>query len=434
MYQLVLRSVQILKFIHQKVGDAGPDFSGKFLVVTQQADAGRNNLIQIKQVALAQAAKIRPQRVGFGIAFRQLRLAGEEERGLPPDVLPLALGKLRVALADYALPHLRPGQRELRTATAQPAQTEAVEGLDQRGLLAHAGGQPLPDFLCRFVRKRDDDQRPLALLQQADSPPHQRVRLAGARPGLNDDPVGIAVHSGLLLRVEQAAQRLWLALILVFETESSLSALLLFSWLGRAQTEKIELTAQLGPLVFGKDLDHSEFTVIAGLADDLAFPHPLHGLGEQGRNCCKLRQRRVQQQAELRAEGVDQPSIGFIHPLAGRAAAEQLAEHFRQRNEAADCGRVLRPERLVPISQFQHPVQHADRQGFAAARTNAFGRAGLLRLKAHAAAAAAVAVVFALFRVEFDGRRQPLPAAWLAQGLAQGEEIKARREDVRLAA
>ena len=176
-----------------------------------------------------------------------------------------------------------------------------------------------------------------------------------------------------------------------------------------------------------KDPNHPKLTIKAGLADDLILSYPLDRRAQQGRGRAQLLNGCVHENLELGAEGVDQLAVDRVDLLGGRPATKELTQHFRQGDQAMDRRGALGPQGLLPISQLHDPVEHSDGHGPAALRADTFSLHGLGRFQADPAFAVAVAMVFALFRVEFHRGLETLLALLIyriTQGLLEGGKLR----------
>ena len=335
--------------------------------------------------------------------------------------------------------------RGLATAHGPQGQGQGVQGVGegQGSALAAQGGQALGQFARSAAGEGDHGQGfgRCALGQQALHAAQQGVGLARARPGQHQRGAGTGAHGGLLGRVQAACRaglgdgpdvglscglgcglgvacgvRLGVGLGLGLGGASARGA-------GRHQPPAV---AHLGALLGREHGDDPELAVKAGLAQHLARAHALHGLGQHRRGPADVRQGRVAQDEQLRAQGGDEAEVFLGDLLGARAHVEHLGEHLTQGDERIKAGLARRLHGLGPVGQGQHPVQHAQGGGPAADRAQAPVGHGLAGLHGPVALAVPVQVVLALLREELH-RAQKFAVARhsglvRAQGLADAGE------------
>ncbi|MCU0972530.1 MAG: hypothetical protein MUF80_00995 [Burkholderiales bacterium] len=147
--------------------------------------------------------------------------------------------------------------------------------------------------------------------------------------------------------------------------------------------------------------DDAVLPVIALFPDDFGLTHPVNRFSQKPASCpFNVFGGRIHENVKFGAEGGEQFFVGSSHLFCGRAAAEDLGEDFRQRDDAV--------ERLWELGRFSvgeliDPVQHSDGNGFAALRTDSIATPRFRRVKAHFAFSMAVVMILAFFGKELDG-------------------------------
>ena len=91
------------------------------------------------------------------------------------------------------------------------------------------------------------------------------------------------------------------------------------------------------------------------------------------------------------------------HCFGSRPHSKQFAENFGQGNKTENRGRIFFVLGRGAIGKIHYPVQYAHRYRPAADRTFAFIAHGFIRFKANLTFSMAVAVVFSLLGIKFDG-------------------------------
>ena len=432
-HQPVLSLVHVLEFVHEQVAGGPAHGLGRGSTLFQDLHRAPHHRLEVDLRPLGEQLGV-PGQLG------RIRRRGAGAKGPAEgsgELVPLAGGAIGKQLVEQAGALLRPGHAQLRCLPAQLGEAIAVEGGHPHPLGTGHALQPRAHLGRRLVGEGDHRAGPVRHRGQPLYPADQGVGLAGAGSGLDEDARGRAGNRPLLLGVERPLHRR------DGHRRPGAGQADALSFAGglrrlRDRCEQLPLAAQGGALAFGEHPDHSEFAVIAGVADHPVGAQPLDRLGHQGEAARPdLLHRGVEEQAELGAEGVDQAHVAIRGLAARRPAAEQFSGDLQERDEAVHRRRTGRVHGLRPVGQFHHPVEHADGQRPAAVRAEAAVFAGPGRLQADAALAMAVAVVLALFRVELHRGREPLVAGRVlrgADGLAQAEKIEAGGKEVGLAA
>ena len=394
----MLQGVDVLKFVHQQVAEAG------LPAHVQRQHFGQH----VVQIPCAQP--VHPLVVGFPQAAR-------EARGFHAVLLlrqkPQHFGgRGLLAPLFQQLRHqgkgLLPAEQRL---FLQQIQSNGME-------CAHSDGscrvpqtflQSGAHFLRRLMGKGNGGdllRRHLPPFHQIGDAFHQRAGLAGSGAGHHGNDFVLRLDGFLLLRVHPQGQLLHRFFRLRFGGVC-FYRLLFRPGRGKArQLQQGSLAFQQFQLVGFKHGDHAVFAVIARLLVNLsraqtaqgfgyAVPHvPLHHV-----------QRQLPQDRKLRAVASEHFQIGSLYPLAGRAGLHAVGQQLRQRHQTFE-GTGKRP-RLPTVGQLVHPVQHAYGQLSAADRASAIQGVSFLRLQTAAAGSVAVQMVLALLREKFD---RPLKA------------------------
>ena len=116
--------------------------------------------------------------------------------------------------------------------------------------------------------------------------------------------------------------------------------------------------------------------------------------------------RQAAKNVQLRSKLAQQAAVSLLHPPRCGADLQNFAHNFGQRNQGAHFGFSRQFRRGFTVGQFQHAVQHAHGQRFAAHGADVAKSQRILGLKHHVAGAVAVKVVFAFVGVEFHGSKK----------------------------
>jgi hypothetical protein len=298
---------------------------------------------------------------------------------------------------------------------AQDREAERMKAVDSHRprLLAEKPREPCSQFLGRLAREGDGEARPsryvafqnemsdavgehACLARAGPGDHHQRsfrlrgVRLVGVEPGENAGATRRLRFNGL-----ERHHRLVGRVLLRPALRCPHAA-------GERRVEQQPASGEAIQLAVLEQPDDAVFPVISGLPDNVTGAQPCHRLAEQRMHLGDVLHRQVLQRDEFRPKRGDGAVVGMGDGLRGDAAADDLRQDLRQRNEARHRAGRRRRHSLAAIGQCFDAVRHADRDRSPACRAAATQFDRLPWVEPHAAIAMPVHVILAFLGEELD--------------------------------